>query len=207
VEKVILKIIDDYLRKRPKDQRAIRCFHPSSLHKPEEYLLKAYFEGDNGAEASPRVLRIFDNGKATHERLQKYLKEAGVLLQAEVPVINAEYEIRGSADGIVEIGGAKGVLEIKSINSQGFYGLFEPKAEHLMQINVYMFCSGIPRGVLLYENKNDQEIKEFLLKQDSGVLEPVLEKIRRVQKQIEKSVVDNQNLFSKYWTEAVDNTW
>jgi hypothetical protein len=44
---------------------------------------------------------------------------------------------------------------------------------------------------LLYECKDNQEIKEFFLKQDSGVLEPALEKIRRVQKQIEQQVVDN----------------
>ena len=191
MEKVILKIIDDYLNKRPKDERATRCFHPSSLHKSEEYLLKAYFEGDNVADVSPRILRIFDNGKAMHERLQKYLKEAGVLLQAEVPVLNSEYEIRGSADGIVGFEGVRGVLELKSINSLGFYALFQPKSEHVLQLNVYMYCLGISRGLLLYECKDNQEIKEFFLKQDSGVLEPVLEKIRRVQKQIERLVVDH----------------
>ena len=158
---MILKIIDDYLNKRPKDERATRCFHPSSLHKSDEYLLKAYFEGDNVAEVSPRILRIFDNGKAMHEKLQKYLKEAGVLLQAEVPVVNSEYEIRGSADGIVEFESVRGVLELKSINSLGFYALFQPKSEHVLQLNVYMYCLGISRVFCFMSVKTTRKLKSF----------------------------------------------
>jgi len=53
---------------------------------------------------------VFDNGKAMHERIQRYLKEAGVLLQAEVPVENEDLEVRGSTDGIIELGGLGGSL-------------------------------------------------------------------------------------------------
>ena len=44
-----------------------------------------------------------------------------------------------------------------------------------------MFCLEIPRGVILYENKDNQGLKEFLVKQDPKVLRPVLEKIKLVQ--------------------------
>jgi hypothetical protein len=187
---MIIRAIDEYLAKRPKDDRGTRYFHPSTLHKPAEYLFKAYLEGDNGRDFEPRLLRVFDNGHSMHQRLQRYLRETGVLKETEVPITNAEYEIRGHADGIVEIGGVKGILEIKSINSQGFYGLFEPKSEHLIQVNVYMFCSGIPRGVLLYENKNDQELKEFFVKQDQAILDPILAKIRTIQEWIKLGKVE-----------------
>jgi hypothetical protein len=80
-------------------------------------------------------------------------------------------------NGIVEIDGLKGILEIKSMNSNQFYSCFDPKPEHLIQINVYMFCTGIPRGVLLYECKDDQELREFYVKQDHSILSPILEKI------------------------------
>jgi hypothetical protein len=127
------------------------------------------------------VLRIFDNGHGVHERLQKYLKDIGVLVEAEVPVVNQEYEICGSADGIIKLRNREGVIEIKSINSNGFYSTYEPKPEHLIQINVYMFCLDIPRGCVLYENKNNQKLKEFYVKLDSEILDPILEKIRYVQ--------------------------
>ena len=126
-------------------------------------------------------MRVFDTGHDTHERLQRYLEQSGVLLQAEVPIENADYEIKGHTDGIIEINGIKGILEIKSINSSGFYSLYSPKEDHLIQVNVYMFCTGIERAVLLYECKDNQELKEFYVKLDAGILNPILNKIRTVQ--------------------------
>jgi hypothetical protein len=181
---MIIKAIDEYLQNRPKDERATRCFHPSVLHRPAEYLFKAYFDGDCDQGFPSRVLRIFDNGNGVHRRLQRYLERIGILKQAEVRVENSEYEIKGHTDGIIEVGGKEGVLEIKSINSSGFFSLHEPKPEHLIQLNVYMFCLDIPRGCLLYECKDNQELKEFFLKADPKVLKRMLEKIKTVQRRI-----------------------
>ena len=178
---MLIEAIDKYLVTRPKDKRRINCFHPSTLHKSPRYLYDAYLNGDNNQDFEPRLLRIFDNGHGVHERLQKYLKEIGVLLEAEVPVENVEYEICGTCDGILKLGKREGVLEIKSINSNGFYATHEPKPEHLIQINIYMFCMDIPRGCILYENKDNQRLKEFFVKQDLAILDPVFEKIKLVQ--------------------------
>jgi hypothetical protein len=178
---MLIEAIDQYLVTRPKDKRRIKCFHPSTLHKNAEYLYYAYINGDNTQDFEPRLLRIFDNGHGVHDRLQKYLKDIGVLIGAEVPVENEQYEICGSADGLLQLGSREGVLEIKSINSNGFYATHEPKPEHLIQINVYMFCLDVPRGCILYENKDNQELKEFYVKLDNGILDPVLEKIELVQ--------------------------
>jgi hypothetical protein len=178
---MIIQTIDSYLQTRPRDDRPKRCFHPSSLHLSAFELYHRYLEGDGNRQFDSRTLRIFDNGHAVHSRLQGYLTEIGVLKQAEVPVENEEYEIRGHADGIIDINGASGVLEIKSMNSNQFYSAFEPKEDHLIQVNVYMFCLDIPRACLLYECKDNQEVKEFYVKQDISVLKPILEKIKFVQ--------------------------
>ena len=74
-------------------------------------------------------------------------KRQEVLLQAEVPIENKEYEMIGHTDGTLEISGAKGILEIKSMNANTFYSTYEPKPEHLIQVNIYMFCTGIERGL------------------------------------------------------------
>jgi hypothetical protein len=179
--KMLITAIDQYLQKRPRDERPNHCFHPSSLNKSPRDLYWHYLNGDNNEKFNSRVLRVFDNGHAVHARLQGYLNEIGILKQMEVSVENTEYEICGHADGIMDIGGLDGVLEVKSMNSNQFYSIYEPKPEHLVQLNVYMFCLGIPRGCLLYECKDNQELEEFYLKQDSAVLEPVLSKIKYVQ--------------------------
>jgi hypothetical protein len=188
---VLIEAIDQYLATRPKDKRRIRCFHPSTLHKSAQYLYDAYLNGDNNQDFEPRLLRIFDNGHGVHYRLQRYLKEIGTLVETEVPVENQEYEICGSADGILKLGKREGVLEIKSINANGFYATHEPKPDHIIQINIYMFCLGIPRGCVLYENKNNQELKEFYVKLDNKILDPVLEKIKLVQSWIRGGGIEN----------------
>jgi hypothetical protein len=178
---MLIKAVDEYLKAKPRDERAKNCFHPSSLHKSARELYWHYLEGDNNQRFDSRVLRIFDNGHYVHDRLQAYLSDIGILIQTEVPVENKEYEIEGHTDGIIEINGVKGILEIKSMNANAFYSFYEPKSDHLIQVNVYMFCTGIPRACLLYECKDNQELKEFFISQDEKILNPVLKKIKYVQ--------------------------
>ena len=176
--------IDKYLLSRKRDERSIHCFHPSSLHKPARDLYYHYLHGDEPVY-DPRILRVFDNGHCVHSRLQDYLQRAGVLKAIEVLVENREYEIKGHADGIIEMNELQGVLEIKSMNSNQFYSACAPKPEHLIQVNIYMFCLGITRACILYECKDDQQLKEFFVKQDSRILNPVLKKIKYVQQCIQ----------------------
>jgi hypothetical protein len=183
---MLIKMIDEYLQNRPRQERRTRCFHPSSLHRDEDYLFHAYFNGTSSEKYEPRILRVFDNGHAVHSRLQGYLKEMGLLLDAEVEVWNEEFEIYGHCDGVLQLADQKGILEIKSINSNGFWNLYSPKPEHLVQVHAYMFALGIPRGVLLYEEKDGQHLKNFFVKEDPVIRDGILGKIRRVQKRIQQ---------------------
>ena len=95
----------------------------------------------DGASVDARTRRIFDNGTKTHERLQEYLKKQGMLLMDEVPVHNYEYNIQGHTDGVLKLSASeRGILEIKSINSNGFSSLKDAKEEHRKQGLVYIFC-------------------------------------------------------------------
>ena len=88
-----------------------------------------------------RTRRIFDNGTKTHERLQEYLLKQGMLLMDEVPVHNYEYNIQGHTDGVLKLSASeRGILEIKSINSNGFASLKGAKEEHRKQGLIYIFC-------------------------------------------------------------------
>jgi hypothetical protein len=69
------------------------------------------------------------------------------------------------------------------MNGNQFYTAYEPKLYHLLQINVYnIYCLWIPRGCLLYECKNNQELKEVYFKQDNSIPAPIFDKIKHVQK-------------------------
>lgn len=95
----------------------------------------------DGVSIDARTRRIFDNGTKTHERLQSYLLEQGMLLMDEVPVHNYEYNIQGHTDGVLRLSAAeKGILEIKSIKSDSFSALKDAKEEHKKQGLTYIFC-------------------------------------------------------------------
>ena len=95
----------------------------------------------DGASIDARTRRIFDNGTKTHERLQEYLLKQGMLLMDEVPVHNYDYNIQGHTDGVLKLSASeRGILEIKSINSNGFSALKGAKDDHRKQGLVYIFC-------------------------------------------------------------------
>jgi len=131
-----------------------------------------------------RTLRIFHLGDAVHEMIQRELKEAGVLEQAEVPIKNDEYGIVGHCDAILNLGGKKWLGEFKTINSHQFRGLTSPKPEHVEQVSLYMFCTGIHDAIVLYFCKDTSEIKEFKVKYEQSRVDELLLIIKEVERAI-----------------------
>ena len=64
------------------------------------------------------------------------------------------------------------VIDFKSINDFGYSKKLEsPKSEHITQLQIYLYLSGLKFGKLLYENKNNQGVKEFLVPRDDKLLD------------------------------------
>lgn len=143
-EGYVIKDLDLYLLSLngEDNDRAIDVNAPSQIGGclRSRYYSRTQASRDTNA-VDARTRRIFDNGTKTHERLQQYLEEQGMLLMDEVPVYNAPYNIQGHTDGILALGAVeKGVLEIKSINSNGFSNLKTVKEEHRKQGLTYVYC-------------------------------------------------------------------
>lgn len=142
-EGYIVKDLDSYLESlnATDEDRAINVNAPSQLGTclRARYYARTGVERDGNA-ISARTRRIFDNGTHTHIRLQEYMKKQGMLLMDEVPVIDDEYKIQGHTDGILNLGDELAILEIKSINSNGFSKLIDAKPEHKVQGLIYAHC-------------------------------------------------------------------
>ena len=122
------------------NDRAINVNSPSSIGNCPRSI---YYTrtGEQKEGINPRTRRIFDNGTGTHERLQGYLLKQGMLLMDEVPVHYAPHNIQGHTDGLIRLTPSElGVLEIKSINDNGFTRLKDAKPEHKLQAMTYLFC-------------------------------------------------------------------
>lgn len=174
--------------------------HPSEICKKDWcprsswYRIKGYPEPPE--KLTFQKLLVFAEGHNIHGKWQAWLMDAGVLDQVEVPIFNEEHHIMGHADGIVKDKRGTAVLEIKSvgIGTVRFedYGLFAPYsrneinldqlwasikhpfASHVRQAQLYMYCLGIDEGIILYEWKATQEVKEFSIKYQPELVEPIL---------------------------------
>jgi len=67
----------------------------------------------------------------------------------------------GRVDAILSINDMNYILGLKSIGSYGFKLLNESRREHVHQLQLYLHFFKIAKGILLYENKDNHQLKEF----------------------------------------------
>ena len=209
----------------------------------------------SGDIIEPRAQRIFDNGHGVHDRLQTYLEKADKLLMREVPVWVEEKETIGHCDGVIKISPIQlAILEIKSINDNGFNALVDAKEEHKKQAQVYMWAIDLLRQkvsdpkfnkkkylagykklmegfvqegnrftkeqkiqhslecmdkiidllkeypkkitqmIFLYENKNNQELKEYSVSWNDEFLSEIIDNIDLVNEKVKKKQMPERPL-------------
>jgi len=185
-----------YDKERKKSAYIPRGYHPSSLDVATCSRFLVYQRLGFLAEPpiDPGLNFIFDNGTAVGNRIQSYLINAGILQadQVEMPMHGcdspekrkryspatlklidaagkrcAPYEFRGHLDGFApnEPEGAT-VIEIKGMNERTHNSLHAPIPKHVTQASLYAFAYAAKRIVFLYECKNNQAWKEFVIKPD-----------------------------------------
>ncbi len=122
-------------------------------------------------EVDARVMRIFEHGNYTHMRIMSALYSLGLVTASEIGIPDNQM-IHGRADAIVNIDGELYVVEIKSVNSMRFKKA-EADQDHIKQLQLYLYFFKIKKGILIYENKDNQEIKEFMIEYN----EPLVKKL------------------------------
>lgn len=89
----------------------------------------------------------------------------------------------GSCDGILHRKEGKinkrYVLDIKTSNTRNFLYAKEngPKENYIVQLNIYMYALGIEQGLILYINKDNNDLLEFEIKLDKFLVETILEEL------------------------------
>lgn len=177
-------------------RRAKGVFHPSQLLDGCERQMFYELTGTAPSDTPPRGItgplqRIFDIGTWHHLYVQSILYQLGLLEQAEVPVVNKDKYISGSADGVFKesVFGEKVVLEIKTMNDYQFKkAVFKPFEKHEFQASIYARELGAKKVLYLYINKNTSEMKEFLCDVNADQLELADRKMNRVIKSVKSGV-------------------
>ena len=134
-----------------------------------------------------RTHRIFEHGDHTHMRLMSVLFSLGLVTSVEVGIPD-QAVIHGRADAIISVAGEPYVVELKSVNSNRFKK-GEPDPDHIKQLQLYLHFFKIKKGILLYENKDNQDLKEFLVEYDAGLAEKLLSVFSSLKELIDKNIL------------------
>jgi len=139
-------------------------------------------------KADPRILRIFEHGEQLHHNLYNILYRLKIGIVTEIPIPPQEI-VSGRADAILCLNGENYVLDIKSMNSMIFKNLTAPKIENVYQIQLYMHFFDIKKSILLYIDKDRQDIKEFVVDYDPNLVGTLLSNFRDLKNKVENNQV------------------
>lgn len=146
-----------------------------------------------------RILRIFEHGEHIHRNIFNILYRLRIGVTTEIPIPQQEI-ISGRADAILCIENENYVLDIKSINSMLFRNLIQPKEENIYQIQLYLHFFNIKKGILLYIDKDRQEMKEFVVNYDAPMVTGLLNDFGKLKIKVEEnSIPERLPDYPKNW--------
>jgi len=178
----LLKHLDTYLNNTSSSHRA-NVFYPSSLGNTcDRFLYLAYQGKIPDQTITAQTQRIFDNGNYLENRMDEYFTALNLVIDREKVVTLDAPPMSGRVDFILKHAKyGEAALELKSINSRGFAALKQgPKPEHIIQLQIYLNLLPMEHGVLLYENKNDQTLKSFVVMQDISSWQFILDRCYKI---------------------------
>lgn len=137
--------------------------------------------------------RAKENGNKVHECLQEHFKGAKILKLNELTLVDEDKKIKARLDSVVEIKNQLYLVEIKSSKNYSIKLMVDqeaPDIEHQKQIQLYFHLieknkhlpeiqevlQGRPlnKGILYYENKDNQKPTEFLVVKNNIIIEELL---------------------------------
>jgi len=179
---MLKELIDQFYLDNQKNREQIHFYITDAGKCPRAVFFK--FKNAPKEPIEARLLRIFEHGESIHRNIFNILYRLRIGCTTEIPIPSQEI-VSGRADAILCINNENYVLDIKSINSMLFRKLDQPKEENVYQVQLYMHFFGIKKGILLYVDKDQQNLKEFFLEYDEQLCKGLMDKFYALKGQIE----------------------
>lgn len=158
-------------------------FSPSDLGGCERAAAFRFLGVEARRRLDPDLELIFDDGNWRHLKWQAIFHDMEKVLgrsrfrviHTEARVIFEDLYLDGSLDNVLYMKpvpdqpGNRWVLDIKGIRDAGFQQIVkrdEPIAKHVKQVVAYGRSIEVPRSLLWYENKDNQQTKAFVILDD-----------------------------------------
>ena len=185
---MLKELIDKYYLDRQRDREQHHFYITDAGKCGRSLFFKFKKAPRKGME--PHVLRLFDHGDHIHQLIMKpLLSIRDVHVVASEVNIPPQEIISGRADAIISDGKDLYVLDIKSMNSMIFDRLAEPKEENINQLQLYLHYFKVPKGLLLYVNKNTLVLKEFLVAYDEKRTASLLNDLKNIKGKIDSDII------------------
>jgi len=183
---MLKEIIDQFYLDQQKNKGQTHFYITDAGKCPRSVFFK--FKNAPRKEMDARILRIFERGEHLHRNIFNilYRLKIGVTTEVSIP---AEELVAGRADAILCINNKNYVLDIKSINSMIFRNLIQPKEENVYQLQLYLHYFKIPKGILLYIDKDQQNIKEFLVEYDPKMVQSLIKNFKELKQKVEANLI------------------
>jgi len=183
---MLKELIDQFYLDNQRNKEQTRFYITDAGKCPRAVFFK--FKNAPKEPMDARIMRIFEHGENIHRSIFNilYRLRLGVVTEVSIP---SQEIISGRADAILCMGNQNYVLDIKSMNSMIFRKLLEPKIENVYQIQLYLHFFNIKKGILLYIDKDQQEMKEFFVDYDEELCKGLLDKFYALKDQVEKNII------------------
>lgn len=183
---MLKELIDQFYLDKEKDKEQHHFYITDAGKCPRAIFFK--FKNIPREKMAPEVLRMFDHGDYIQMQILSNLFSLGIVRASEVKIPPQEL-ISGRADAIVSLNNELYVVDFKSMNSMVFKGLTNPKEDNINQIQLYLHFFKIPKGILLYINKDTLELKEFIIEYNPLLAKKLLKDLENLKTKIEKNIV------------------
>ncbi|MAH51107.1 hypothetical protein CMI37_35145 [Candidatus Pacearchaeota archaeon] len=183
-------VLDTYDQTTLREPKKRDYFSPSGAH----WCPRAIWYHNMGHEQDPiesQSLRRMGVGTVYHDFIQEKFEKAGILVSAEEEVTHDDPPILGHYDAIVKHPETDEdhLVELKSRNNNKRALPYLPRAEHLLQWNLYSLMTGVVKGFIFYINKDNQEYNIYETKRNDKVLEKVLRKMRKIKDYVDRGEI------------------
>lgn len=184
--------------------------HASAIIGPEnsfcfrEQLLSLFFKQNQGEQLPIKMLKIFAQGNAIHEKWYKMFRQCGIDVAIERTLFLPEYDLSFTIDALIDFNKPKGkktdeiIVDVKSQNSFAFKKVKgHPSGEK--QVNFYMWALSkytgkkYRKGIVLVDSKDDQEIKTVVVEYDKEKNEQYISRLEAIQ-EMKKDFIENKKV-------------
>tara|TARA_Y100000310_G_scaffold335338_2_gene417148 strand:+ start:50933 stop:51607 length:675 start_codon:yes stop_codon:yes gene_type:complete len=182
---MLIEKIDKFYEKQPYNKERTAFYVSEADTCPRQIYYS--FKNKPKAQLEARTRRIFEQGDYSHMRLMSALFSMGIVKAVEITIpLNEQFN--GRADAIITLEEESYVLEIKTTKDYAFKILEKPTPAMEKQLQLYLHFFNIQKGILIVENKDTQELKEFVVEKNEELINKLLQQFDYLRDQIGSTV-------------------